>query len=89
MPSESAWIAITAVTSVLTLLVVLVGGGVMWGSLTEKVSSLTKRAETCEAWHQGHDVRLNSHDVALAKLQEWKDGYNAAARVAGRTAELS
>jgi hypothetical protein len=35
------------------------------------------------------DHRLNTHDIELGRLKEWKDGYNAAARVSGRTADLA
>jgi hypothetical protein len=33
-------------------------------------------------------MRVNGHDVELAKLIEWKAGYNAAASVGRHTAEM-
>lgn len=83
------WAAVSAVISGITLLLVAVGGGVMWGTLTEKVSGLSKRADSHKAEIGAIDARLNNHDVQIGRLQEWKDGYNAAARVGGRTAEVS
>jgi uncharacterized protein with ACT and thioredoxin-like domain len=87
MPSEQLWIAVTAITSILTLLVIVIGGGVMWGRITEKVSGLTKRADSHRAELQSHDVRLNTHDVAIGRLEEWKAGYNAAVHAGGRSTE--
>ncbi len=82
------WVAVAAVASCLTLLAVLVGGGVMWGTLTEKVAGLTKRADSHGKEIALLDGRVNTMDVEIAKLKEWKSGYNAAARVGGKTAEV-
>ena len=65
----------------------VIGGGVMWGRITEKVSGLTKRADSHRAELQSHDVRLNTHDVAIGRLEEWKAGYNAAVHAGGRSTE--
>lgn len=82
------WAAISAIISAVTLLTVAIGGGVMWGTLTEKVAGLTKRADGHKTEIASLDQRVNNHDVQIGRLQEWKDGYNAAARVGGRTAEV-
>jgi hypothetical protein len=82
------WAAISAVVSLVTLLFILVGGGAMWGTLTEKVSGLTKRADAQASEIETVTVRVNVHDVQIGKLQEWKDGYNAAARMGGHTQEV-
>jgi hypothetical protein len=39
------WAEVSAVISLVTLLLILVGGGAVWGTLTEKVTGLTKRAD--------------------------------------------
>ncbi len=77
-----------AIISGVTLLIVLIGGGAMWGMLTEKVSGHARRLESQEDEIQRIDARLNGVDVDLGRLKEWKDGYNAAARVGGRTSEV-
>ena len=83
------WEAATALISAVTLLLVLVGGGVLWGTLTEKVTGHTKRLDSHKAEIGVIDGRLNNHDVEIAKLVEWKNGYNAAALVGRHTAEVS
>jgi hypothetical protein len=82
------WAEVSAVVSLLTLVLILVGGGAMWGTLTEKVTGLTKRADGHKAEISALDVRVNGHDVEIAKLVEWKAGYNAAASVGRHTAEV-
>lgn len=82
------WAAVSAIVSLITLVGVFGVGGVMWGRLTEKVSTQTKGLDGCKGELAIVDQRLNGHDVQIGRLQEWKDGYNAAARVGGRTAEV-
>ncbi len=82
------WSAVAAVISSLTFILLLVGGGVLWGTLTEKVAGLTKRADGHKAEIVGLGTRLNAHDVEIAKLIEWKAGYNAAASLARHTSEI-
>ena len=83
------WAAVSAVISAITLLLVAVGGGVMWGTLTEKVAGQTKRLDSHKQELGAIDARLNNHDVQIGRLEEWKSGYNAAARVSGRTPEVT
>lgn len=82
------WVAVAAIASCLTLLSVLVGGGIMWGGMKEQVAGLTKGADSHGKEIEALDGRVNSLDVEVGRLREWKDGYNAAARVSGRTAEF-
>ena len=82
------WAEVSAVASLCTLILVLVGGGVMWGTLTEKVAGLTKRADSHKQELAVLDTRVNGHDIEIAKLTQWKDGYNAAAAVGRHTAEV-
>ena len=83
------WAAASAIISAITLIGVVGVGGVMWGSLTEKVSGLVKRADGHKDELNEHTIKLNQHDVQLGRLEEWKSGYNAAARVGGHTPEVS
>lgn len=77
------WAAISAIISAITLIGVVGVGGVMWGSLSEKVSGHTKRLDDHKAQIAAIDKHINSQDIELGRLQEWKNGYNAAARVSG------
>lgn len=83
------WAAVGAVVSVITLLLLLIGGGVMWGKFTERVDGQSKRLDSHKAAIAVIEERLNDVDVQVGRLQEWKDGFNAAARVSGRTAEIT
>ena len=82
------WAAVSAIISAVTLIGVVGVGGVMWGGLTEKVSGLWKRVDSHKAEIASLDSRLNTHDVQLGRLEEWKSGYNAAARIGGHTPEV-
>lgn len=86
--TEVNWGAVSAIISAITLIGVVGVGGVMWGGLTEKVSGLGRRADSHKAEIAVIDERLNSHDVQLGRLEEWKSGYNAAARIGGHTPEV-
>jgi hypothetical protein len=82
------WAAVSAIISALTLIGVVGVGGVMWGSLTEKVSGLSKRADGHKVEIAEHALHLSQHDVQLGRLEEWKSGYNAAARIGSHTPEI-
>lgn len=82
------WSAISAIISSLTLIGVVGIGGVMWGRLTERVTGHNKRLDEHKAQLALHDSHFNILDSEIARLQEWKSGYNAAARISGRTAEV-
>lgn len=81
------WAAVSAIISALTLICVVGPGLIMWGIVTEKVSGLTKRADDHKAIIAKQADRLSVHDVQIGRLEEWKDGYNAAVRTSGRVAE--
>ncbi len=83
------WAAISAIVSVLTLIGVVGIGGRMWGSLSEKVAGTIRRLDSHKVEIGVIDGRVNAHDVQLGRLEEWKNGYNAAARIAGRTPEVN
>ena len=83
------WAAVSAVVSAITLIGVVGFGGVMWGTLTEKVSNLDRHMESRSVEIAAIDGRLNSHDVQIGRLEEWKSGYNAAVHASGRASEVS
>ena len=82
------WSAVSAIVSGLTLVGTVGVGGVMWGSLTEKVSGQTKRLDDHKLTLAKHDTHLSEHDVQLGRLEEWKQGYNAAAQIGRHTPEI-
>ena len=88
VPTEINWAAVSAIVSTITLVGVVGVGGMMWGTLTEKVSGVIKRLDGHKTEIAQIDVRLNSHDVQIGRLEEWKAGYNAAAQVGRHTQEL-
>ena len=57
------WSAVSAVVSVLTLVGTVGVGGMMWGSLTERVKNLTKRVDDHRSELDEHEKRMNSSDT--------------------------
>jgi hypothetical protein len=86
--NDMNWAAVSAIISAITLIGVCGVGGIMWGSLTERVSGLSKRADGHKIEIAEHAQHLSQHDVQLGRLEEWKAGYNAAARTGGHTPEI-
>ena len=77
------WSAVSAIISLLSLIGVVGVGGVLWGRMTERVNGLTKRADDHKATLKEVSERLTEHDVQIGMLRQWKEGFNAAARVSG------
>jgi len=82
------WAAVSAIISCITLIGGVGVSGVLWGKLTEKVAGTEKRIDGHKSELLAVDLRLNAHDVQIGRLEEWKAGYNAAARVGGKTPEI-
>ena len=82
------WAAISAVVSAATLLFMVGGFFYTWGTMTEKISGQTLRLDEHRDSLSNQESRLNAHDVQIGRLEEWKAGYNAAARVGGHTPEV-
>jgi hypothetical protein len=70
------WGAISAICSLVTLIGVVGVGGVMWGTLTERVNNIGARVDVHRKELDAHEGRLNSADVIIGKVEEWKDGYS-------------
>jgi hypothetical protein len=82
--SAAVWAAVFAgLTFVLTLFGVVFLGG----KLTQKVDENTDGLRDLRADHSerlnGVETRVNSHEVSIGRLHEWKDGFNAGARKIG------
>lgn len=77
------WSAVTAVVSVATLIVVIFG--VVWagGKMAQRLDDNSADLDEHKIRLDGHDARLTEHGNDLARLNEWKNGYNAAAAVSG------
>lgn len=78
------WAAVAAAGSIFGVLATIIGVAFTSGRLTEKLGEhkvkLDEHAEAIKA----HGETLTDHEVQLGRLNEWKDGYNAAARVSGQ-----
>jgi hypothetical protein len=82
------WAAVSAIISAITLIGVVGIGGIMWGKMSEQVAGQTKRLDSHKIELADHATHLSQHDVQLGRLEEWKAGYNAAARIGGHMAEV-
>jgi len=82
------WSALSAIISGVTLFGTVGMGGIMWGSLTERVKNLTTSHEDNRTSLADHEQRLKDAEVKVGRLQEWKEGYNAAAQVGQRVREI-
>jgi hypothetical protein len=88
--SDMNWAAVSAILSALTFLGVVGPGLVMWGKLSERVSGHTARLDDHKKQIAGTMERLGHMDTEIGRLQEWKEGYNAAARIStGNTREIA
>lgn len=73
------WSAVAAVISCVTLLIVLLGGAHFSGKIVEKVKADGEAIEDLDERVSKHSAHLGRVDVALAKLEEYQKGFNAAA----------
>ena len=75
--SEVNWSGVSAVVSLLTLIGTVGIGGVIWGRLTERVATITKRLDVHRAELDIHEKQLVSHGQDLVRIDEWKRGFAA------------
>lgn len=54
------------------------------GKMTQQIADNKVMLLEHDVTLQAHAEKLSDHDVELGKLNEWKNGYNAAAAVAHR-----
>jgi hypothetical protein len=83
------WAAIAAFCSLFGVLATLTGIAFTTGRLTEKLKENREKIDTHASLLGEHSITLTEHEVALGRLNEWKDGYNAAARISGAAARVS
>jgi hypothetical protein len=76
------WSAMAAIVASLTLLTVLLGGGFIYGRLTQEVKGNSATIEDHHLQLEKHEARISQHAVDLGRLHEWKDGFNAGSRSA-------
>jgi hypothetical protein len=77
------WSAIAAVVSIVTLVVLVFGIVYAGGKMAQRIDDNVNDLRDHKLRLDGHDIRHISHEVEIAKLVEWKNGYNAAAAVSG------
>ena len=82
------WAAVSAGVSILTLVGTVGVGGMMWGKLTERVGGQTKRLDMHQEQLADNSAKIAGHDVKIGRLEEWKEGYNAAAAMGRHTSEI-
>lgn len=70
------WAAIAAGVSVLTFILVLAGGGVLWGSLTQRVVNLSERVGIHRSELNDHLARINDLSEKQGRILEWKNGFD-------------
>lgn len=83
------WAAVSAIVSTVTFLAVVCGFAYMWGQLTEKVDGLKGIIDENTVNVKTHGAQLSDHAVAIGKLQEWKEGYNAAASIGRHASQIT
>ena len=88
LADSSSWGIVSAVASLVTLIGTVGVGGMMWGKLTERVGGQTKRLDTHKEQIADNTTRIAGHDVQIGRLEEWKQGYNAAAAIGKHTPEI-
>lgn len=77
------WEMVTAVLAILGIATTICSVAFISGRLTQQISDSRREIESHGDMLESHAKILNEHEVELAKLNEWKSGYNAAANVAG------
>ncbi len=78
------WAEVAAVCSLLGVFATIIGVAFTSGRLTEKLGEADKRINWHDETLKAYGETLTDHEVQLGRLNEWKDGYNAAARVSGQ-----
>ena len=76
---------VAAIASVIGVLVTIVGVAFISGKLTQKIEDNSRVIADHGDRLDKHAIILNTHEVEIAKLNEWRNGYNAG--VASRNAD--
>lgn len=76
----NGWIIVAAIASMCGVLATLAGAIFVYGQLTQSVRDNAKRTEKHEERLGDLDTLVNGHAVAIARLDTWNAGYEAAAK---------
>jgi hypothetical protein len=57
--------------------------GRLEGKFTQRLDDSDAKHAKTDAQLEKHGEKLEDHGQKIGRLQEWKDGFNAAARVSG------
>lgn len=77
------WAAVAAITSIVGVVTSLLVAAYIYGKLTQQVKDGRDRTDDHGETLKAHGEKLETHGNKIGRLEEWKSGFNAAARVAG------
>lgn len=82
------WAALAAFGSLFGVIASGLTAAYVYGKLTQQVTDGRDKANEQSVTLKEHSDKLEDHGEKIGRLQEWKNGFNAAARVSG-TKEVS
>jgi hypothetical protein len=77
------WDAIAAACSMFGILATIIGVAYTSGRMTEKLRESREKIEEHSIALKEHAGRLDEHALSIDRLQQWREGFNAAANVSG------
>lgn len=84
------WSAVAAIGSLIGVVVTIVSVAYMSGQFTQQIKDGKAKEKEHDERFDKHDAKfdqvaskLEDHGEKIGRLQEWKNGFNAAARVSG------
>jgi hypothetical protein len=77
------WAALAAFGSLFGVVVTIVSVAYMSGQFTQQIKDGAAKTADHAATLEKHAEKLEVHGGKIERLTEWKDGFNAAARVSG------
>jgi len=77
------WAALGAIASIIGVATSLLVAAYVYGKLSQQVKDGRDRTDDHSDLLKVHGEKLESHGNKIGRLEEWKSGFNAAARVAG------
>lgn len=77
------WSAVAAIGSLIGVVVTIVSVAYMSGQFTQQIKDSKDKATEHSVTLKEHAEKLEDHGEKIGRLQEWKNGFNAAARVSG------
>lgn len=77
------WAAVAAIGSLIGVVVTIISVAYMSGQFTQQIKDNKDKTAEHAATLEKHQEKLEDHGEKIGRLQEWKNGFNAAARVSG------